>query len=321
MQILVGTSTHGTDSRGIYCTRLDPATGALSEPALAAPADNPTWLLKTEDGFLTVNEHGDCDGGGQITHFRRDGSAFREVRRLPSHGADPCHLALSGDRLAVANYSGGSVALYEWTARRQIAGLLCVLHPDRTGPHPRQQSPHPHGVYFFGSELQVPDLGGDCIHRYQAATGELRGVIELPPGSGPRHLSPDGRYLVTELHNTLIPIHENGAGIPVSTLPADCTTPSSVAEIQQRPGRIYVSNRGHDSIAVFRTRPTLELLQHRSTEGRHPRHFLLTPDGRYLLVANRDSNNIVSLAVDEGGRLGETLSNAHCPAPMHLLPL
>ncbi len=320
MRLLAGTFTRGTNARGIYRLEMDPAGGGFSGPPLLAAANNPTWLARCEDRILVANEHADADGSGQISILKLSPAGCTEIQRLSSHGADPCHLAVSPQRLAVANYSGGTVALYEWNGR-QAGGLVAVLEPCRTGPHERQQAPHPHGVYFLGGELLVPDLGGDCIHRHHPATGALLGRTDAPAGSGPRHLAPDGRHLVTELHNTVIPLGNDGCGEPVSTLPAGHTGPSSVAEVQRRGAFLYVSNRGHDSIAVFRTEPALELLQHRSTEGGHPRHFLIAPDGRHLLVANRDSDSIVCLAIRRDGLLGDTLSELRCPSPMHLLPV
>ena len=81
--------------------------------------------------------------------------------------------------------------------------------------------------------------------------------------------------------------------------------------------RLYVSNRGHDSIAVFETEPTLRLIGHQAT-GRHPRHFTIDPSGRWLLVANKDSNDIWSLPIGPDGMPGGPISKATCPSPVCL---
>ncbi|MGD8828993.1 MAG: beta-propeller fold lactonase family protein, partial [Pseudomonadales bacterium] len=189
-----------------------------------------------------------------------------------------------------------------------------------TGPHPRQRAPHPHGVYFIGSELWIPDLGGDCIHRHDPGDGRPLGRIDVSPGAGPRHLTAAGDYLINELDNTVQAIDGDRPGrARVSTLPEASRTPSIAAEIQSHRGCLYVSNRGHDSIAVLTTSPELAVVQHVPSGGRHPRHFLVTPDGGHLIVANRDSHNLVAIALDIQGRLVEPVAEVACPSPVHLL--
>ncbi len=318
MELLAGTYTRGTDSNGIYRCTFNPDTGVLSTPALLIECANPSWVLRWRHGLIAVNEHGDAGGEGEISLFQIDDTGVEEIQRVGSGGADPCHLALQGNRLAVANYSGGTVALFEWTADR-IGQRIGLFRPDRKGPHPQQASAHPHGVYFHAEELWVPDLGGDCVYRLDPADGTVRGHIDIPAGSGPRHLSPDRAFVVNELNNTVIALDGDTPVAILSTLPPDFYSRSSTAEIQAHGDLLYVSNRGHDSIAVLATRPALAARQHRASGGRHPRHFLISPDGRYLLVANRDSDNIVSIEIAADGSLGEIRSEISCPAPVHLL--
>jgi 6-phosphogluconolactonase len=319
MELLAGTYTRGTESQGIYRFDFDPDSGALSAPELLIESDNPSWLLRWGNGLVAVNEHGDERGEGGICVFQANGDGYELTQQVRSGGADPCHLALSADRLAVANYTGGTVALFEWAGGR-IGRQVALFQPDRTGRHPRQASPHPHGVYFFSDELRVPDLGGDCIYRLDARTGVLTGRTDIHADAGPRHLSADGNYLVNELDNTVVSLADlSEQGGCVSTLPASFSGRSSTAEIQLHGGKLYVSNRGHDSIAVIEMKPALAVVQHRASGGRHPRHFLVTPDGRHLLVANRDTSNLLSIRIAPDGTLGETVAETDCPAPVHLL--
>jgi len=105
----------------------------------------------------------------------------------------------------------------------------------------------------------------------------------------------------------------------VSTLPhhwtAEEKAASSTAEIEQVGKRLYVSNRGHDSPAVFETLPELRLIQHTASGGQHPRHFIVVDD-RWLLIANRDSNNLVCLPLDSAGLLGTSVAEVFCPSPV-----
>jgi hypothetical protein len=67
-----------------------------------------------------------------------------------------------------------------------------------------------------------------------------------------------------------------------------------------RAGDLYTSNRGHDSIAVFRVGEdgALTTIDHTSTGGAIPRNFDLTPSGDRLIVANQASNTVVSFTID-----------------------
>ncbi|MGE0624111.1 MAG: lactonase family protein [Pseudomonadales bacterium] len=318
MRLLIGTYTHGTTSEGIYTLMLDRETGRLSEPELFVRTENPSWMLSDGARLLVANEHGNADGSGEISLFGLAAGRAREIGRLSSQGADPCHLALAAGRLAVTNYTGGSVALFDWRPQG-TPELLAVFRPERTGPHPRQARPHPHGACFVDDELWIADLGGDCIYRLDARTAEPRGRIDVPAGTGPRHLTPDGRYLVGELESTVLPILGRTAGPPIASLPDTFTGRSIAAEIAAHGNRLYVSNRGHDSITVIETSPVPRVLQHRSSGGRHPRHFLVTPDGRYLLVANKDSNSVLAMVLTADGRIGETTDRVSCPSPVQLL--
>jgi 6-phosphogluconolactonase len=315
MRILIGTYTRGTGATGIYATELDPLHGGLSAVRLVAQSDNPSWLLHRGERLLVANEYADVGTGGVSVFDARGGLTL--LQQVPSLGADPCHLACAGDRLAVANYSGGTVALYRWTGSG-IGSLVRLIRHDVHGEHPRQSAAHPHGVYFLGGELLVTDLGGDRIYRYRPEDGERLGYLPLPAGAGPRHLTGDGAFLVNELDNTVQALGADGPGPAVSTLPSDWRGSSATAEISRRGNRLYVSNRGHDSIAVFGADPKLTFLGHRSSHGAHPRHFLIDQQRRWLLVANRDSNNIVCLPLDEDGLPEDPVAEATVPSPVHL---
>ena len=331
MQLLIGTYTRGTDSEGIYGAELDEKSGLLSSLRLIVEADNPTWLLSRGSRVIAANEFADGSKGGEISVFIANKGTLQLDQRLPSHGADPCHLACSVDRLAIANYSGSTVALYQWSSHG-IGSLVTVIEHQQTGNHPRQAAAHPHGVYFINpedqkdqkdQELWVPDLGADKIYRYHPTDGNRIGEIELAAAAGPRHLSADGKFLINELDNTVVQIQGGQAEPGCPTLPAGGSFASATAEIQQLGHRLYASNRvlhGDGIITVFETRPALQAVQHQTTAGEHPRHFIVDPAGRWLLVANRDSNNIVTLPLDGDGRLGDPVAETHCPSPVHLVP-
>ena len=98
----------------------------------------------------------------------------------------------------------------------------------------------------------------------------------------------------------------------VSTLPTDFVDDNMAAEIAILPsGRfLYVSNRGHESIAIYAVDAAsgkIEPVGWESVQGRKPRFFCLSPDGSRLYAANEDSHTIVEFRVDgETGKLTAT---------------
>jgi len=313
---LIGTYTRASASDGIYVTELDRESGRLTEVELVSPAENPSWLVQADDRVVAVNETASADGSGELSVFAAAAGRLSLTQRVSSRGADPCHLAVRGERLAVANYSGGTLALFRWQ-RGRITATVRVQHHTRGGPHPRQKTGHPHGAYFLAGQLWVPDLGSDRIYRYDPESGALKNTIELPPGSGPRHLSADGSFLVNELNSTVQRLAQEGPSAPVPTIPPDWSEKSSAAEIVRADDLVYVSNRGHDSIATLHVAGGELRLS--PCGGRHPRHFVVDASRRWLLVANRDTDNVVSLPLAADGLPGLPVAETHCPAPVHLM--
>ena len=187
----------------------------------------------------------------------------------------------------------------------------------------------------------VRDLGLDRVLAYRIDPS--RAALEpcdpafaaAPPGAGPRHsaFSADGRhlYVANEMGNSvsLFAREPGGAALQlrqtVSTLPPGFRGEDTAGEIRLGAGGrfLYVSNRGHDSLAVFARRPEtglLERLEIVPCGGGHPRNFALTADGRWLLCANRDSGNVVVFSVDPAtGRLLPAGGRALVPEPVCVL--
>jgi 6-phosphogluconolactonase len=186
--------------------------------------------------------------------------------------------------------------------------------------------------------LLAPDLGMDkvMIYRLDLESGKL--VANEPshapatPGAGPRHMafSADGRfvYVINELGSTVSAFSYDAdrGGLrevqSISTLPKGHSGDSTTADIHVHPNGefLYGSNRGHDSIAIFRIdRTTGELspLGHESTRGSTPRNFAIDPSGEFLLAANQNSDSIVTFRIDpRTGLLDATDQAATVPMPV-----
>jgi 6-phosphogluconolactonase len=323
IRLYIGTYTRESAAEGIYTCEWDPEAGRFSRLALAAGADNPSFLIVRGKVLLAVNESSDHEGGGAVSSFRMTGARLTLTARWPSHGADPCHVAVCGVEAAVANYGGGTVATFQ-LEDGVLTRAQRVVRFNAHGPDPRQSRPHPHGVYYHRGELLVSDLGGDCVYRLRSSTGHSLAPLPVPAGSGPRHLAiaATGRlYVVNELANTVNVVDQGCVVQTVSTLPSGTELASSTAEIllDASERRLFVSNRGHDSLASWAVDPNTGLLgtaDFHSAGGRHPRHFAMSPGGRWLLVANRDSNRLVAITLAPDGRPAGIGDALECPAPV-----
>jgi len=349
--VYVGTYTDGT-SRGIYRLTFDAATGTMTEPVLAVETKNPTFLALHPNGrFLyAVGEISSFEGAktGAVSAFAIDPKTgdLTLLNQQASGGTGPCHIVVdkTGRNALVANYGGGTVAVLPIGEDGRLKPASSVRAHEGSGPHKgRQDKPHAHGIYLDAAERFAfsPDLGADrvFVYRFDAAKGTLEphGAAPLDPGAGPRHLAfhPSGKYLYTinELLSTVSAFSydaEKGALAPlqtVSTLPAGFSGTSWTAEVEaSRDGRfLYGSNRGDDSLAVFRVDGATGRLTpagHAPIGGKYPRHFTIDLTGRYVLAGHQNSGTIAVLRIDPAtGLPALTGATVKLDKPVCLLPV
>lgn len=357
-ELLVGSYTAGS-SEGIYRLQFDSRTGQFQgKPVLAAKVANPSWLTVSKDQkqLFVVNENGpgQKDAVGRVSSYAIDpkNHQLTLINQVQSLGNEPTHssVAADGRHLFVANYSvledpGGSLAILPVDATGKLSAPVQLSgHPaSRVNPQ-RQASNHVHAVVSSpdGKYVFANDLGADKIFVYRydpKANHELPltpadpASVALPPGSGPRHLlfSADGKHawLTTEMSAqvavfdyadgklTQTQLVDFAAGQPVSDKAGAALHASSDGKF------LYVSNRGTaNQIIVFGVDPAtahLTELQRRSVEGDHPREFSLDPSGKFLLIANQKSNEIVVVERDaKTGLLGKTVQKLPIDAPSDL---
>ncbi|ELZ19997.1 6-phosphogluconolactonase [Halosimplex carlsbadense 2-9-1] len=327
-------STAGDGESGVYAYDAD--AGTLSETATTS-VEHPMYLAVHPQGDrVYVANRTD---GGTVSAFavdRSDGSLERLADRS-SEGAGPCYVSVDpvGRYAFVANYGGGTAAMYPLDGAGDLGPACDVVRHEGSGPNAdRQADPHPHSAVPGpdGRSLYVPDLGTDEVARYRIDADEdrLRPAdppgVTLPPGTGPRHLAfgPDGEYgyLAGELDSTVTVLARDAATgalervASASTLPEAAEgTENAPADVHVHPdGPVYVSNRGHRSVTAFAAfddaRGGLRSLGHTPTGGANPRDFAVAPDGRHLLVENRDGYDVATFSVDADGRLTERARRA-----------
>lgn len=357
-QLLVGSYTAG-QSQGIYRLNFDSATGQIdAKPLQVVKSENPSWLTLSKDlrHLYVVNENGpgQADPVGRVSSYAIDPKT-RElslINQVQSLGNEPTHSSLSGDasHVFVSNYSvaedpGGTLAVLPVGANGKLESVVQMSsHPSSRVNPERQMSAHVHstisspdGRYVFSN-----DLGADRIFVYRfnpkanpqrPLTAANPASVQLPPGSGPRHLlfSADGKHawLTMEMSAQVAVFdYKDGqleqtqmvdlaAGQPESDKAAAALHASADGKF------LYVSNRGTaNQLLVFAIDPAnghLEELQRRSVEGDHPREFSLDPSGKFLLIANQKSNQIVVVERDaKSGLLGKTVQKLPMNAPSDL---
>ena len=349
--LYVGTYTDDGKSEGIYVVSMDPRSGKLRRVGSVNAGANPSFLTIHPNGrvLYAVSEvekyAGKASGGVSSFAIARDTGALTRRNEQPSEGGLPCYVSVDrgGRFLLVANYGGGNLAMLPIQTDGTLAHASSVVQHKGTGPNAeRQKGPHAHCIIADPSNRFVlaADLGVDRVFVYRLdGDGKMLRHVEggdavMRPGAGPRHIAFHPTlpmvFVVNELDSTVATLRfdaERGRLSLLSTrstIPAGWKSANYPADIHvASSGRtLYVSNRGHNSVAMFSVAPrtgALALEQVVSTKGDWPRNFALHPTGRWLLAANQRSNSIVVFERDQGsGRLTPTTSSLAVPSPVCL---
>src|SRR5688572_14670016 len=346
--LYVGTYTETGRTDGIYLIRMNRRSGKLEHIGAVNAGRNPSFLAIHPNGrvLYAVNELEKYNGkkSGAVSALTMGSTGVLTKRNeQPSEGGAPCFVSVdrSGRVALIANYVGGNVALLPINADGTLARASDVEQHKGTGPNAaRQKAPHAHCIVTDPSNRFVlaADLGADRVFVYRldlerkSLTRVEGGDAIMRPGAGPRHIAFHPAlplaFVANELDSTVTTLRfdaERGALSPIgtrSTVPSGWIGTNYPADIHVAPsGRtLYVSNRGHNSIAVFSVAEStgaLVLDEVVSTEGDWPRNFTLDPTGHWLLAANQRSNSVVVFGInpDDGG-LTPTRQGIAIPSPV-----
>ena len=320
------TPTTTSDAKGIYVFRFDSKTGALAPLGLAAEAVNPVHLWAHPNGkFLYAAnwETGDTSIGDTVSAFSIDSKTGKLslLNKVSAHGdrANQVVLDPSGKVAVTVTYNTGTVTAY---GVEQNGRLSEGFYTDQHAGQPlsaAQPGPRAHGVVFSKDSrfAYIAELGLDRVYSYRLDTSKRTMTPFDPPyvslkgGSGPRRLQlhPSGKFLyVNHETDSAVSVFEvNGGSLKeiqsVSTLPAAYKGNNTTAEIQiDAEGKfLYVTNRGHDSIAIFTVdaaKGTLTPGGHAPSLGRTPRNITIDPTNEYLVAANQAGDNVVVFRID-----------------------
>jgi len=345
LTIYIGTNTPKTGpSKGIYRTALDPDTGQLAEPVLAAEAKNPSFLEVHPTGrFLYAVSESSPAGSVSAYAIEAPSGNLRLLNQQSTGGAGPCHVNTdhAGNCVFVANYNSGSIAAFPIQPDGSLGERGAFIQHEGSSAHAkRQKDPHAHSVnpspddrFVFAADLGIDRI---MIYRLDAARAALTPndppCATLKPGAGPRHLvfHPGGQfvYVLNEINNTITAFAYDAASgalkeiQTVSSLPESFAGETTAAEIRVHPNGkfLYASNRGHDSVAVYGVDPAsgaLRLIEHETAGIKTPRNFNLDPSGRFCLVANQGADSVVVFRIaPETGALTPTEQRINIGKPV-----
>ena len=326
-----------SNGRGISSYIFDDETGRAELVSIQDDIDNPTFLAvdaKGETLYANSEMAGWAEGVVSAYKIDRATGALSLIGTELSLGNTPAQLSLdrTGRFLLVANYGldersreglNSSISVLPIREDGGLAGAVASrTHKGQVGPRAaRQECPHAHAIVASPNNrfLVASDLGLDrlFVYRFDERDGALtdNGSFALPPGSGPRHFvfsqTGDMVYAANELNSTVASLsfdRETGALAMLAideALPPAQAVHNHCSEIQRSPDgrRLYVANRGDDSLSIFRIDDAgrLSAIDRITTGGRTPRHFAFDPSGRFVAVANQDSDRVSIFAADDEG--------------------
>lgn len=341
--LLVGTYTN-TGSKGIYVLDMDMETGEMTDVS-HIESQNPSYLALHGNRLYAVNEVGSDLGGGISSYqFDRKTGRLKFLNRQHTGGNDPCYVAVSqnGQLATVANYSGGSIAVFPILKDGALGNRSQLLQHRGKGVDPqRQEKPHVHCTKFTpdGRFVLSADLGLDKVFVYETDPARERlkpaasPFAETGAGSGPRHIaiSKSGEYVyvINELDGRVLAFsHEEGRLKQIQNvlLSNDGQTKNmDGADIHISPdGRfLYASSRNKvNTITTYSIGADgkLEQLAVTDVQGDHPRNFTIDKEGKFLIVANKNTNEIVVFKRDsETGLLTDSGVRKSIPQPVCLI--
>ena len=325
--LIIGTYT-AKESKGIYRCDFNPSTGELSRPQLIAEVDNPSFMALSEDKkFLYAVSEGGNNQSSALNAFRYDANkgTLKLINRQPTYGASPCYVALAEGKAITANYTGGSYSVMGINADGSLgkATAHAIKREGRTS--------HVHGIFPHKKSqgIFITDLGCDLLLQIDQA-GNTMSETSLKRGSGPRHLAfskkGDKAYVLNELSGTVCVFDIEGKQPQLlQEIASDSVRGGASEDIHFSPdGKyLYASNRlKEDGISIFSVDKRTGLLEKIGyiKTGIHPRNFTLSPDGEFLIVAERDSNRIEVFSRDRRtGLLKATPYKAELSMPVFVM--
>ena len=310
LTMIVGTYTNA-GSEGIYTFKFDQENGTV-KPLEVIKMDNPSYLTLSanQQVMYVVSEKNDETAALAAFKFNKEDGTAELMNQQPTYGEDPCYVATNGKIVTTANYTGGSMSIFPLRYDGSLEPVDTIFCGNIGGPDmSRQDAPHVHCTAFSpdGKMLLATDFSADRLLHFDVEADPVKPhlLLDTTPvnaDSGPRHIifSNDGRfvYIISELSEAVTVCSYNDGNIQViQTIETHPQADRHAADIHLSPdGKfLYASVRNiEDGLAIFKVNQDtgrLEKVGYQLT-GKHPRNFNITPNGKYVLVADMNDNKI-----------------------------
>ncbi len=341
-RFLVGTFTKNTPSEGIYAVTLNFKDSVFKATPAAVGVTDPSYMAFSPDKkyLYAVNESGE---ESYISAFRFDKKTgkLQFINKVQAGGADPCYISCSENHVITGNYSSGNVSVFKRNTDGSVSERIQNIQHTGSSLHPtRQNKPHVHQAIFSNDKkfVLVNDLGTDMVTSYAYnpnspdAVLTLCDTVHVKPGSGPRHITFNKKgntaYLIQELDGTLTTLSFNKGKMKKLNETSvvkltDQVTGAADIHLSPDGNFLYATNRGTiNDISCFKIDKNgfPQFLEQVSVQGNGPRNFNITADGKYVLVGNQKTNQIVIFNRNkQTGKLTDTGIRINVGAPVCIL--
>ncbi len=317
--LLIGTYSTEDKPNGIHVYRFNAQLGEFTRAQPVSELSNASFLAISHD---SKNVYALSDGSVNSFSFNSTTGALTFMNHVPASG--PAYVTVDKQKKTVfcGNYGGGNVMAVGLNEDGSFATdkIQVIQHEGSSINKDRQEKSHVHAAVLSPDDryLMVPDLGNDRVYQYrvgdppQMLTPADVPYITAKPGSGPRHLAfhPNRKYayVVLELTGSVMALDIRQKKLKeiqtISMVDGDFKGRLSGADIHTSPdGKfLYASNRGDaNEIAIYSIdrKANLKLINRQSVLGKMPRNFAIDPTGKYLLVANQNTNEIIIFTRDQ----------------------
>ncbi len=343
MVVVVG-SYSKVNSPGIHLYRWDDVESRFENTANITGIENPSFLnIDSANELIYAITEKKEDADAELHVYKIDGAQDQVslTTRIPFEGEGSCYISrdTTSRHAFITNYGNGTLTVIKLPEGDLPGTVVQQLQFDGSGPNTeRQEKAHIHAALLSKDEryLYSSDLGADRLYRFSyqpEADLPLRPdqtmYIQLPAGSGPRHLalSPNGKwlYLITELSGEIFVFDtlNFGAGWlqKISLLQDGYSGKIEAADIKVHPNGayLYACNRGNaNEIVVFSVEPIsgqLFFLQRTGAAGLSPRGLLICEEQGLLLAANEQSDNVSIFKLLPNGMLEFSKEHLQIPCP------
>ena len=307
--------------KGLKVYEIDEKTKKWEEVQLLEGLENPSYMCLDNNEEYLYTVHGDTFS---VSAYRVDqtNGKLEFINKIDTVGKNPVYITVSDSNefVYVASLQGGSV----YTLKRNEDGSITdPVHVSRLPGKSEEYISHAHQCIWDKNKeyLFVPtqgrNIGFSAINVFKANDD---GSLSLTQRKRTRELDEVRHVAIHENNRYLYSVNEKNNSVTfhifdqeegridskqiLTSLPDTYVGEGQASAILIHPNNryLYVSNRIHESIAIFSIDEKTGFMKYMgnvSTLGNTPRFMTFNDDGTELIVANEDSDTIQVFAMDE----------------------